>query len=85
MAICEYVNCKGTYQPRTSWQKYCSSKCRDDDHYHQWKLARSREAEERQAARLEVVNGGEPKPLREILHLKPETLPEPEPSFKRAW
>jgi hypothetical protein len=85
MAICEYVNCKGTYKPVKSWQRFCSTKCHDDWHYHQKKLAQlavaEAEAEERRQARLEGVNGDAPhKPLSELL----QAFPKPEPtSFKR--
>jgi hypothetical protein len=70
--------------------------------YHQRKLAEVEEAEERREALSEIVerlksnpdaeerrataNGGEHKPLSEILEgLKPETLPKLEPFKRRAW
>jgi endogenous inhibitor of DNA gyrase (YacG/DUF329 family) len=92
--------CKKPFRQGKHNQRFCKPQCKDDFHnaekmlaYHQRnherKLAEVEEAEERRAARLAGVNGngGERKPLREILEaLKPETLPEPEPSFKRrAW
>jgi hypothetical protein len=85
MAICEYVNCKGTYEPVKSWQRFCSTKCHDEWHYHQKKLAQLAVAEERRQARLKGLNGdaGNHKPLSELL----QAIPKQEPtSFKRrAW
>jgi hypothetical protein len=78
MAICEYMNCKDTYEPTKSWQRFCSTKCHDDWHYHQKKLAQVAEAERLQELRLAngagngAGNGAEVKPLAEILQaLKP--------------
>jgi hypothetical protein len=90
MAICEYVNCKGTYEPVKSWQRFCSTKCHDEWHYHQKKLAQVAEAERLRELRLaNRANGNgaapaDPEPLSEMMNaLKPKL--EPEPSFKRAW
>jgi hypothetical protein len=86
MAICEYVNCKGTYEPTKSWQRFCSTKCHDDWHYHQKKLAQVAEAERLRELRLANGangNGADPKPppLSELLRsLKPF---EPKPPMHR--
>ena len=76
MAICD--KCEGTYEPTKSWQRFCSTKCHDDWHYHQKKLAQVAEAEELRELRLNGANGNgagngaEVKPLSEILQaLKP--------------
>jgi len=60
MAICEYLNCKGTYEPTKSWQRFCSTKCHDDWHYRQKKLAQIAVAEEERALRLTNGNGAHP-------------------------
>jgi hypothetical protein len=92
MAICEYMNCKGTYKPTKSWQRFCSTKCHDDWHYHQKKLTQVAEAERLRELRLANganCNGAAPadpkSPLSEILSLKPEALPKPEQFKRRAW
>jgi hypothetical protein len=90
MAICEYVNCKGTYKPVKSWQRFCSTKCHDEWHYHQKKLAQVAEAERLRELRLingANGNGAAPtdrKPLSDLIKsLKPKPE-QPEISFKRA-
>jgi len=91
--------CKKPFRQGKHNQRFCTPQCKDDfwnaekmaahhqRNHQRKKLAEIEEAEERRAARLEVVNGngGERKPLSEILQLKPATLPKPEPSFKRSW
>ena len=90
MAICEYVNCKGTYKPVKSWQRFCSTKCHDEWHYHQKKLAQVAEAERLRELRL--VNGAngngaahaDPKPQSDLLKSMTPKPEQPEISFKRA-
>ena len=70
MATCDH--CKGTYEPTKSWQRFCGTKCHDDWHYHQKKLAQVEEAERLRDLRLaNGVNGngavGEIKPLPDIM------------------
>ena len=85
--------CKKSFRQGKHNQRFCTLKCKDDFHnaekmvaYYQRKREEVEEAEERRAARLEVVNGGERKPLSEILEaLKPEALPKPEQFKRRAW
>ena len=50
MAKCE--ECGGEYCQEKSWQRFCTSKCRDDWHNHQRKLAQVVEAEELRELRL---------------------------------
>jgi endogenous inhibitor of DNA gyrase (YacG/DUF329 family) len=84
--------CKKPFRQGKHNQRFCNPQCKDDFHNAEkmiaYRLRKSEEAEERREARLAGVNGNgnEHKPLSEILHLKPDTLPKLEPSFKRrAW
>ena len=72
MAKCE--ECGGEYCQEKSWQRFCTSKCRDDWHNHQRKLAQVVEAEELRELRLANGangNGATPaeykQPLSEVL------------------
>ena len=72
-------HCKGTYEPTKSWQRFCGTKCHDDWHYHQKKLAQVEEAERLRELRLAngAANGNgaahaDPPLLSELLRsLKP--------------
>lgn len=80
MAKCE--ECGGEYCQEKSWQRFCTSKCRDDWHNHQKKLALVAVAEELRELRLANGNGaaeGNAKqPLSDLLKsLKPAEPKQP--------
>jgi hypothetical protein len=88
MAICDH--CEGTYEPTKSWQRFCSTKCHDDWHYHQKKLAQVAEAEELRELRLAngangngAGNGAEVKPLAEIMQALTPTPAPKSPLLRR--
>lgn len=87
MAICEWMNCKGTYEPTKSWQRFCSTKCHDDWHYHQKKLAQLAVADELRELRLANGNGaaeGNAKqPLSDLLKTLRPAEPK-QPMFRRV-